>query len=510
MDAEEEGRVSAPGPTLLFDMEEEGGVSAPSPHLLFDDARIASPSWVYRIYIFLSLATLSQFMLAPISPDIVRAPFHVSMCPNITAAIDHSLTPGGSGYVVTAAQDSGRGLFKLAGAFVAGWACDKIGRKPVMLLGAIGDAVPMFTIAMTCDTAFYIPLNTVMGFFDSFVTVAVATFIADVVPAPERAAAYGRMFVPALVVLLVGSPLIGKLALATMNSNIQLLFTITAALSILPMIFSLCFIPETLGCKIPGDVPVPPVIVPKLPIAGAGDEREEETPGHFSAPQSLLTLALASILFLNFIVSMATGGEQAMLFLYMANNFPECTVECRSFLMSAISITVIFSSLILLPISLRFLRRMWTLRLALVGRVAVLTTLMLARDVDWIFISLSFVLLANFFTIVIMDLAATTAPKDKQGQVQGMLAGTTTLATVLSPPIFAAMFEEYKNSDPPGKPWIIGVVFSAVGLLISLCISTPPREKPPSSSARHPTGREEPLLSDTDRAAPDLERIDEE
>mmetsp|Transcript_29431 Transcript_29431/g.70735 ORF Transcript_29431/g.70735 Transcript_29431/m.70735 type:complete len:92 (+) Transcript_29431:315-590(+) len=76
---------------------------------------------------------------------------------------------------------------------------------------------------------------------------------------------------------------------------------------------------------------------------------------------------------------MATGGEQAMLFLYMANNFPECTVECRSFLMSAISITVIFSSLILLPISLRFLRRMWTLRLALVGRVAVLTTLMLAR-----------------------------------------------------------------------------------------------------------------------------------
>lgn len=74
-----------------------------------------------------------------------------------------------------------------------------LGRKPVMLLGAIGDAVPMFTIAMTCDTAFYIPLNTVMGFFDSFVTVAVATFIADVVPAPERAAAYGRMFVPALV-----------------------------------------------------------------------------------------------------------------------------------------------------------------------------------------------------------------------------------------------------------------------------------------------------------------------
>eukprot|EP00961_Rhodomonas_salina_P180093 2430606-Rhodomonas_salina.1 len=34
----------------------------------------------------------------------------------------------------------------------------------------------------------------------------------------------------------------------------------------------------------------------------------------------------------------------------------------------------------------------------------------------------------------------------------------------------------------------VGVVFSAVGLLISLCISTPPREKPPSSSARHPTG----------------------
>jgi len=45
----------------------------------------------------------------------------------------------------------------------------------VLLVGLAGGAVPYLALAVTCDTAYYIPLYTLSAAFDAFCTVAVRT-----------------------------------------------------------------------------------------------------------------------------------------------------------------------------------------------------------------------------------------------------------------------------------------------------------------------------------------------
>ena len=88
---------------------------------------------VYRLYPLLALSVIPAVCIAPMSPVIIKARFHVSMCPNITAALYHNATSGEGlnvedGYAREAVQDSGRGVAAVVSALVAGYIADKFGR----------------------------------------------------------------------------------------------------------------------------------------------------------------------------------------------------------------------------------------------------------------------------------------------------------------------------------------------------------------------------------------------
>lgn len=87
---------------------------------------------VFRLFPLLALSVIPVVIIAPMSPTIIKARFHVSMCPNLTAALYHNATSGKGieeeGYEREAIQDSGRGVAAVATALVAGCIADKFGR----------------------------------------------------------------------------------------------------------------------------------------------------------------------------------------------------------------------------------------------------------------------------------------------------------------------------------------------------------------------------------------------
>jgi hypothetical protein len=88
---------------------------------------------VYRLFPVLALSIVSSVLIAPLAPSIIKADFHTSMCPNITAAVRHNASahviPGhDNGYALESVQDSGRGLAAVLASLVAGWLVDNLGR----------------------------------------------------------------------------------------------------------------------------------------------------------------------------------------------------------------------------------------------------------------------------------------------------------------------------------------------------------------------------------------------
>ena len=83
---------------------------------------------VVPLYIMFGCYTLPYAFLSPLSPEILKSPLRVNMCPNITAVTNISTSDGGgdNGYALKAAKDSVGGVCSFVGALLAGFVADKV------------------------------------------------------------------------------------------------------------------------------------------------------------------------------------------------------------------------------------------------------------------------------------------------------------------------------------------------------------------------------------------------
>ena len=83
---------------------------------------------VVPLYIMFGCYTLPYAFLSPLSPEILKCPLRVNMCPNITAVTNISTSDGGgdNGYALKAAKDSVGGVCSFVGALLAGFVADKV------------------------------------------------------------------------------------------------------------------------------------------------------------------------------------------------------------------------------------------------------------------------------------------------------------------------------------------------------------------------------------------------
>lgn len=195
------------------------------------------------LFVLFGLYALAPGFLGPMIPEIIKTPLHESMCPNITAATNSSLSSANTGYRLKAEKDSLNGVLSFVGAVVFGSVADKMRRKSVILLGLIGTCMPYLALAVTCDNAYFIPLASLSGASESALSIGIAAYIADLVPSQDRAPIYGISFICPVVVLAAVAPLGAMYAQAYKETAMQSIFLVASVLSVTPVLaFHISFV----------------------------------------------------------------------------------------------------------------------------------------------------------------------------------------------------------------------------------------------------------------------------
>ncbi|MGP8163768.1 MAG: MFS transporter [Acidimicrobiales bacterium] len=124
--------------------------------------------------------------------------------------------------------------------FPAGKLSDRVGRRPVLIVGLALFAVGSLGFALTAGPGFAIVSRGLQGIGAGAVTVASAATIGSVVEASERGGSFGALYGSQMAALAVG-PLVGSLVGA---ASMRLLFVIGAVAALVAVLPTASFIPS--------------------------------------------------------------------------------------------------------------------------------------------------------------------------------------------------------------------------------------------------------------------------
>jgi len=193
-----------------------------------------------------------------------------------------------------------------------------------------------------------------------------SSYIADLVPPPNRAIAYGRVLICPVIVLTLISPVGVMCAAAYKETHLRSIFAIAASLSFVPLVFAVVFLPEPIKGPASGaardapaddcrDAPADPRC---REAARAGEETNDdaaypadERPG---APgKSVWTRQLAVLVVVAVLINFPSNATHSLLILYITNRFQACQEECISFILSLFSVSFAVCSIVYIPVAIR-------------------------------------------------------------------------------------------------------------------------------------------------------------
>jgi DHA1 family tetracycline resistance protein-like MFS transporter len=352
------------------------------------------------------------------------------------------------------------GLFTFAFALCAffaspvlGLASDRFGRRPIILLSTLGSAVDCTILALAPNLAWLFVGRILTGLTAASATAAGA-YVADVTPPEKRAAAFGFLGAAFGIGFAVGPAIGGLLA----SASPRLPFFLAAGLMLVSTIYGLFVLPESL---------------PK-------EQRHTSMQWARANPVSALRLLL----------------RHRELFGLAASLF------CSNLAVQSFSVFVLYT----------IFRFSWGeaqngLGLSLFGALTVIASVstgkLVARLGPQIVGALGFALGTVGFLIygfattgfafacalpltglwaiagppIQSGMSARVGPSE-QGELQGAIASMRSIATIVGPPFFTAIFAAVSARNPgpvTGAPWFVGGGLLVVAALVSFTFLRPSR-----------------------------------
>jgi len=365
--------------------------------------------------------------------------------------------------------------------------------------------VPYAVLAATCDTAYYIPLYTIGSAFETCISIAVYSLVADLAPTHQRAQVIGQMFFASLLPLMVLSPLGGYLSEHYSENDARFIFLIAAVTSLLPLVYAVLFVHEAPRVAPIQDVIFEDVLVRHGNEAGSEGEGPQGAKIHVdmnrksSNARAGSWVRLCVLLAVAFFYNMSSMGEQSLIFLFISNQFPVCKGNCMAALFATFSFVACFSQLLYLPLTMRFLGTLWTLRVAILSAGCAVFVYAIATELWMVFAQFAVAVPAFCSLAVMNQLVSEAAPAGMIGRAQGLLEASRTTAKILAPPLFATLLTRAAHTPTPGIPWLLGSVFFSIAFVLTFFLSC--------SCAATPTVQDmdEPLLRGNDMGDTDSE-----
>lgn len=361
-------------------------------------------------------------------------------------------------FLITQLGASGSDLGILASMYAAmqlvcapvwGTLSDRIGRKPVLLIGVLGYAISMFIFGLATQFWMLFVARTFSGVLSSAVMPTSMAYLSDNLPENERSGAMGKLGAAVGLGVVLGPLIAGFLAI----NSLSLPFFVGSGLAVLAMLLIYVLLPES-----------------HLAQSQATATKAENFWKWNTLKQVLLGPA-GVLMLLIFIIAFAMTNFQGIIGLYVVYKYDFNTRQVGAIWMVLGAVMIVGQGALSGPLTKRFGEVRVIRSALLIGSVGFLT-LLLAQGFVPILAATAFFLLAVALISPALTAYISTFGGENQGAMMGMNTAFASLGRVVGP-LWAGFSFDVNMS----YPFFSGAAALLVGFFISL-FSLSPGEKP--------------------------------
>ena len=336
---------------------------------------------------------------------------------------------------------------------------DRIGRKPVLLIGVLGYAIAMFIFGMATQFWMLFVARTFSGVLSSAVMPTSMAYISDNLPKDERSGAIGKLGAAVGLGVVLGPLIAGFLS----TNSLSLPFFVGSALAALALLLIFFLLPES------------------HPAQGQAPAAQADSFWQWNTLKKVLLGPAGILMLLIFIIAFAMTNFQGIIGLYVVDKFNFNTRQVGAIWMVLGAMMIVGQGVLSGPLAKRF-GELAVIRSALFTGSVGFVALLLAQGFIPILAATAFFLLAVALISPALTAYISTFGGENQGAMMGMNTAFASLGRVAGP-LWAGFSFDVNMS----YPFISGAVALLAGFSISL-VFLPARQRQSSVPLPGQTG----------------------
>jgi len=392
-------------------------------------------------------------------------------------------------FLITALGASGRDLGVLASVYAAmqlvcapfwGTLSDRIGRKPVLLIGLLGYAIAMFIFGLATRFWMLFVARTFSGVLSSAAMPTAMAYISDNLPEEKRGGAMGQLGAATGLGVVLGPLLGGFLSTDSLSQP----FFVGSGLALLSLLLVFIFLPESHPALMSSALRQTGGAIP-LNEMHLSNEVESTKSGATHPPenfwrretlQKILLSPAGPLMFLIFIIAFGMTNFQNIIGLYVVDKFNFDTKQVGAIWMVLGAVMVVSQGALTGPL-IKTLGEVTVIRLGMLVGAVGFGALLLANGFVPILAVTGVFILAVALIGPALNSSLSAFGGEHQGALMGLNTAFASLGRVVGPLWAGFSFDVNIN-----YPFISGTVSLLFGLGISLLLKS--RSAPSSSSVK--------------------------
>ena len=352
-------------------------------------------------------------------------------------------------FLITKLGANGREMGLLASVYAAmqlvcapfwGTLSDRIGRKPVLLIGVLGYAITMFIFGLSTRFWMLFVARTFSGVLSSGAMPTTLAYLSDNLPEKERGGAMGQLNASLGLGIVLG-PLLGGL-LST--DSLSLPFFVGAGLALLALFLVYFLLPES------------------HPTQTVPNTNQTATFWRLDMLKRILLSPAGILLLLIFLMNFGLAVFQGISGLYMLNKFNFDTRQMGAMWMVVGGVMVLSQGLLIGPLT-KFIGEVWVIRLGMLMGALGLVALLLVNGFIPILLAVGLFILVLALANPALNSSLSTYGGEHQGSLMGLNMAFASLGRVIGPMWAGFVFDVNIT-----YPFASGIVVLLIGFMVSL------------------------------------------
>jgi DHA1 family multidrug resistance protein-like MFS transporter len=356
-------------------------------------------------------------------------------------------------FLITKLGASGRDLGVLSAVYAAmqlvfaplwGTLSDRIGRKPVLLIGVLGYAIAMFIFGLATRFWMLFVARTFSGVLSSAAMPTAMAYISDNLPEEKRGGAMGQLGASVGLGVVLGPLLGGFLS----TDSLSLPFFVGSGLALFSLLLVFIFLPESR-----------PVQTAEVAVKTENFWRRETLQKILFSPAGILMLLI-------FIIAFGMTNFQGIIGLYVVQKFAFDTRQVGAIWMVLGAVMIISQGLLTGPMT-KFFGEVTVIRFGMLVGAIGFGGLLLANGFIPILLVTGFFILAIALIGPALNSYLSAFGGEHQGALMGLNTAFASLGRVVGPLWAGFSFDVNIN-----YPFISGALTLLLGLGISLLVKS--------------------------------------